>query len=819
MKSFWVKAALCIVLSFALAGCFKSAAERAAAHLESGRELAAQGDLPRAIVEFRNTLKYDENNLDAYREMGRAYVVLAEVPRAYASFLRVVEQVPDDVEGRIRLSEMAFSRENWDEFDRHSSALAGLGSDITDAQAVALAAAYRQAVLGSDGPRAAALITQAEALAADVPENVILQRIRIDAYVTAGRYPDAITTLDDSLARDAGNADLYLAKLDLQGRLNDEAGMESTLDAMLLAIPDDRRTQETYLAFLLARDRTDDAEAFLEGYLASAAAEDENGALLSLIAFLRGAKGDDAALARADAAIADPAVQNPMWQVARAGLIFEMGQRDAGIAAMRDVLADGDAGLSKTEVLNTQTTLARMLLVNGDQNASRALVSDVLATDPRLPNALRMRAAWLIGDDDTSAAINDLRVALDGDPGDPDTMVLMADAYARAGDRDLQQNFLARAAEAANNAPRYALLAANALAADEKLLQAEGTLISSLRRVPGNVDVLGTLGQIYLQLDDRPRAEQVARELSRIETAQAQSFAQGLQAELVARRVGVDEALAFLEEQTAQDGDVVATALTMIRARLKSGRVDDAVRTAKSALDANPEDLRLRNALAVSYVTAGDFAAAQAEYETLIAANPKAPGMYLQLARMQAAQGDLDAGAAVIDAGLAASPEAPDLLWAKASYLETAGDITGAIAIYEDLYAENSDSLVVANNLASLLASVDDDPQTLARAEVISRRLRGTEVPALQDTYGYIQFRRGNLQDALTYLEPAAASLAGDARVQFHLAQTYAALDRRDDAVAQLNRALAALGPLGDDDFRGMLQAQITQLEASADDG
>ena len=160
-------------------------------------------------------------------------------------------------------------------------------------------------------------------------------------------------------------------------------------------------------------------------------------------------------------------------------------------------------------------------------------------------------------------------------------------------------------------------------------------------------------------------------------------------------------------------------------------------------------------------------------------------------------------------------PDAPDLLWAKASYLERDGDIAGAIAIYEGLYARNSGSAIVANNLASLLVTYRDDPQSLDRAEVIGRRLKGTDVPAFQDTYGYIQFRRGNLTEALAYLEPSAAGLPNDPLAQFHLGEVYAALDRPSDALAQMRRALDLAGPLGDADLRAKLTAQIAAIESA----
>ena len=57
-------------------------------------------------------------------------------------------------------------------------------------------------------------------------------------------------------------------------------------------------------------------------------------------------------------------------------------------------------------------------------------------------------------------------------------------------------------------------------------------------------------------------------------------------------------------------------------------------------------------------------------------------------------------------------------------------------------------------------------------------------MPAFQDTYGWIAYRRGDLTEALANLEPAAAGLPNDPLVQFHLGMTYAALKRPEDAAA-----------------------------------
>ncbi|MFN3164874.1 MAG: tetratricopeptide repeat protein, partial [Pseudohongiellaceae bacterium] len=70
----------------------------------------------------------------------------------------------------------------------------------------------------------------------------------------------------------------------------------------------------------------------------------------------------------------------------------------------------------------------------------------------------------------------------------------------------------------------------------------------------------------------------------------------------------------------------------------------------------------------------------------------------------------------------------------------------------------------------------------------IARRLRGSDVAAFQDTYGWIAQRLGNFEEALSYLEPAAEGLPEDPTVQYHLGVAYAAQGRSDAARAQFEK-------------------------------
>jgi tetratricopeptide (TPR) repeat protein len=155
-----------------------------------------------------------------------------------------------------------------------------------------------------------------------------------------------------------------------------------------------------------------------------------------------------------------------------------------------------------------------------------------------------------------------------------------------------------------------------------------------------------------------------------------------------------------------------------------------------------------------------------------------------------------------------------NLLWAQASFRERQGDYEGAIELYEMMYERAPNQPVIANNLASMLSTYREDGESLERAYRIARRLRGSDFPPFQDTYGWIAYRQGDYEEALEHLEPAADALGQDPLVQFHLGMTYAALGREEEALEQLRRAVEIAGPEDERSQFDTARAEIERLES-----
>ena len=784
------KITLVLALGLTLAAC-KSNEDRAEEYYQSSLALIESGDMDRALVELRNVFELQENHRAARTTLARIHMEAGNLSGAYSQYLRLVEQYPEDTEGRIVLSEIAFQVQNWDELDRHGAVAVELAADDLRAQTIALARAYREAIEEEDDPARQAITTQAETLIESLPGNFILMNVLLDSYVRDGQLGKARAQLDDMIAQDPEDVALYRRKLALLGRMEDLGAIEALLLDMIDRFPDDADSQTALVRLYLSQQELDKAEALLRRL--SDPADEDPGRFISLVRFLQASKGEAAARAEIERAIE----VNPRPDRFRAMLAmmdYAKGETDTAIATLEALLAEAEPS---EETRNIKVMLARIFDATGNEVGARRLITEVLAEDEVQVAALKQLATWQIEDDITDEAIANLRVVLDQSAEDVEALLLMARAYTRAGSGDLARDFLALAVDASNNDAGPSLRYARLLISEESYLPAEDVLLPALRRAPRNIDILNLLGQLYLQMEDSGRATQVIRTLRQIDdNPAAQRAANALEARLINQRDGSDEVMKYLQELANAEDASLTNQLLLVRARLASGDIDAALEQAEALAAEQPDNPQIQFVLARTKSVAGDLEGAAAMMRAIVDGTPEATRVWLELARVNRRLGNATEADAVIDEGLAAVPDDANLLWAKAGILERDGDIDGALGIYDTLYEQNSQSIIIANNLASMLATYRDDDASLDRAWRIARRLSDINVPPVQDTYGWIAFRRGDPQTALPYLENAAEGLPRDPLVQYHLGRVYEALQQPDEALAQYRKAVSIAGEL-----------------------
>lgn len=801
--------ALALACALAMLAACDSSEERAEAHFQKGLSYLTAGDVDRALVEFRNVFKLNGRHKEARRTYAEAERGRGRTREAFAQYLRLVEDYPGDLDALKALADIAAQSGDWAAAQKHVTVALALAPQDTTLLAIRAVADYGRATETSDVTAMLNSARTARDLRPILPDNLMLRRVIIDDLMRAEDFDAAMTELDSAIELAPKDRTLLAQRLSIHAARGNDAAVEAGLRDMMGRFPDAPEMRSALVRWHVLRKELDKAEAVLRDGIDAASTDPTP--VLNLVRFLAEQRGADVAIGELDRNIAT-GERVEVFRSARAGFLFDLGRRDEAIADMETIL---QTATPSDDTRRIKVGLARMLVAEGNAVGARALVEEVLAEDSGEVEALKLKAAWLILDDQVGDAIAILRRALDNNPRDASVMTMMAQAYERDGNRDLLREMLSQAVIASNRGPEESLRHAQLLISEGKLLTAESVLIDSLRIAPGNVMILVPLGQLYLQLQDWPRAETVAAALEALSEPAATAAAAGLRAEIFGGRQQTDEAIGYLQSLVDRGEGGLNAKIAIIRSHLANGQNDKALSYAAALRAESPEDPDVRFIEASVQALTGNGPVAEAAYRTLVEADQTRVPVWMALFRQVATDPARSAEAGtLIDRALAANPGSGELKWAKAGLLERSGDIEGAIAVYEALYKENSANPIVANNLASLLSSHRGDEDSLARAEVIARRLRGSTVAPYQDTFGWIAYQRGHFEDAVSELEKAAAGLPEDPTVQYHLAMAYLALDRRDEALAQFHKVTALAD--ADDSRPAVIAArdEIARIEA-----
>ncbi len=792
------RAALTVMIltgSLTLSGC-KSAEDRAEDYYQSGLTLLESGDEDRAMLEFRNVFDYDGFHKDARQTYADLLLSRGDVGLAYAQYLRLIEQYPDTLSVRLQLAEIAVDRGDWPEAQRHGEAAIALAPKDPRADSLGMVLRYHRAMIDGDTTAIAAIAQEARTRLASqgAAGRAGLIRIDLDDRMNSGDTAGALVAADAALVQDPEAMDLNLIKAQLLVQGGDMPAIGQQLEKMAALFPDDQDVRQNLIRWYVSQNDTAGAVAYLRD-LAGPQTNDAVGGHLTVVDFLRSTQGPDAARAEL-IHLRDANAETPnggLYAGTLAALDFETGQTESGIAQMRAVLEDATPS---NETRKLQIMLAQMLNLTDARPAAEAIVTAVLAEDSSNVEALKLQAGWLISEDKVGQAIIALRTALNQNPQDSKTLTLMAQAHQRDGDFALAGERLALAVQVSNAAPAESLRYAGFLAGRDQTTVAITVLDDARRQSPGDVDVLTGLADLYLQNRDWALAQRVVDALRKIGTDPARTAAALLQAAILQGQNRTSDSLAVLETQvdptaTITDHDSTRAVALILQTQIRGGKITEARTYLSNLLSRAPDNANLQMLDASLSSLEGDTKAAEDKYRALARRFPDSTLPARFLIGVLMAEGRTAEATEVIDTTLPLVADATPLLLIKASMLEKAGEVDAAIAVHEQMYAQNSDSTVIANNLASMIASFRDDDASLVRATTIARRLRGTTVPAFADTYGWIAYRRGNIEEALTYLVPAAAGLPDDAMVQLHLGMAYAAAAKIDPA--QTDKAHTAL--------------------------
>ena len=770
-----IRRAVLLLAVLLVAGC-GSPEQRAQNYYERGKQLLAQQDYVKAGIEFKNALQLKKDLVAAWRGLSEVELHNKNFQAVVPILRTVVELDPKDVDSRLKLGHFLLVGNALDQaLDLANAAIA---LDGRNPNAFALRAAVLLKLKDSIGSK-----RDAQAALDIDPKNVEALIVLAAERMGRGDTEGALLILDRPGLGHENDLAVQLFKLHLFEQSKDLKQSEALLRKLVELYPQEPAFRRSLIKLFADQKRFDDAEKELRALSAANPADIAAG--LDVVRFLQQVKDPAAARSELMARI-KAGGQVFQYQIALAEFDFAQGNVTDSIHLLESLASNAH---SSEDALAAQIKLAQIQFSQKKFDAAEELDSAILRKDSRNIDGLKLRALIRMERGQLDGAIADLRQALSDQPRSSELMVLLASAYERQGSIELADKQYADATKVSGLDAAVGLNYVAFLRRRGSLDRAEDVLTELIRRSPNNVAVLSTLADIRLARQNWIGAQEIADTLRRL--GDTRGIPDQILAAALSGQGKYDDSIKILEGVQAAAPTATQPMAVLVNTLVRAQKLDQAVSLLQTALKANPANAAAHVLLGSVQLLKNAPDQAVQSFKTAIERQPKDMVGYQALAGFYLRSKNLDEAEKVIRAGLQQQPDSPAVHLALAGILEQKGDYEAAIAEYEYLFKQDPGSMIVANNLASMLSEHHADMASLERAASLAAMLRKSQIPSFKDTLGWIDYLRGDYKSATALLEEAAGAMPNRALVQYHLGMSYIGTGQFTKASEQFKKALA----------------------------
>jgi tetratricopeptide (TPR) repeat protein len=752
-----IKASLRVLLPLLLGvlvltpSCNRSPEARKARYLEAGRRLYDQKDYPRAILEFKNAVDVAQRDPEPSYRLGLAYLATKDYKQAAQSFSNAARLDPKHAGAQLRLAEILTASD--------------------DPELLQEALSRLKIVLETS--------TSADALHA-----IALTELKL------GNPDQAQQHLEEALSRFPQELSLYVVLAKSKLLRNDWAGAEATLKKAVAAAPKSPDAVVALGTFYIGQRRLPEAEKLLRQALEL---DPRSGQALFEMALLQFNTGRQAAAGEIFKKLST--FSEPQYQPLHAIFLFKQGDKEGAVAELEKLCRQNP----KSRELRAQLVASYWVVNRLDK--LEALLQTALKQNPKDFDALLQRGEMYMAQGKYAPAQADLDQVLSYKRDSAVVHYILAKLYqARGADLTYRQELT----EAVRLSPDL-LLARLDLA---RALTASGAAQSAL-----NI------------LDEAPAAQKrafpffVERNWAWLALGKYADLRQGVKAGLAIERnpdlliqsgwVGIADrnylaARSAIEEalqKAPSDTRALEALAALYNAQKKTAELDTRLR--QYATTATSPEVRL---FVGNWVLQnGDREGARQFFRSAKLADPKFDEADLALALIDASEGKLDAARNTLNA-LLSNRDQDMRLRLQSAILETsARRYPEAIGQYRKILSVDRNNLLALNNIAYLLANTNQPDEALTFAQQAKEVAPG--VAAVEDTLGWVLYRKGIYTAAVSYLESAAQKTDNPA-VQYHLGMAYVKVGNRERGERILKAALKTAPELQEaDEGRQMIAA------------
>jgi len=709
--------------------------------LQRGKAEMEKRAYANAIIEFRNALKAMPQDAEAHYQMGLALMAQGDMPGGLGFLRRATEIDPKHAGAQTRLAEIMAASGNSDvvrEAERRAKLLSG-------------------ATGGNDALAVLAL-----------------------ADLRLGRMEEGVRKLEDILAKSpqAVKAAAVLAQVKLAK--GDTKGAEELLRKAAEADPKAWEGWMTLARFYMSQKQLPEAEKLLNKVLEL---DPNNEMALSDLGTIQIA---GKRMTEAEATYTRLS-QHPSkrFRGMHALFLFQTGKRDEGVKELEQLYKDN----SGSGELRSQL-MAAYLQTNQIEKAEKMLANAVKLM-PKDQNVLLQHGMVLAQLNRIAELEAAMTKAIELNKNSPEAHYLMSRVYQARNDRANQERELREALQLQPSLSSARVELSQILLLNNRPKEAIELL--NAERAPGQT------GESLAVVVQKNWIFYSQGELDKMR----EGIKQGYQAGRVPDILVQDALLNIREKHYARGRELLTEALaqrpsdTRILAALAESylaedrkNVAQAVAAVEQHAAKYPKDAALQQFRGNWLVAANRIAEGRAAFEAAQAANPNAKAPAFALVRLDLGTGNYEGARKSLSDMLAKDPKDAGANLLNAMLQEQTGKGTDAVDSYRKVLAVEPSNALALNNLAYKL-SVEPGKLEEAAQMAEKARLASPDNPAVLDTLGWIQYRKGMYLSSVRHLESATKNPQNATPVRLlHLAMAYQKAGDRGKASATYKRAV-----------------------------
>ena len=739
---------LCAV-GASMAGCKKS---KAADHARRGNTFLESKRYQEAVIEYRGALQVDPKLGEVRLKLADAYMALNDPRNALREYVRAADLLPDSVDAHVKAGRLLLLARQFEDAKTHAERAITLDRKNVDAQIL------RGNALAGLKDFDAAMNEYQDAIALDPSQTTAYSNLGI-LQLAQGKKAEAEATFKKAVDAAPSSIEARFALANFYAAAGNRAEAESTLKGALQLDPINVDANRALGMFYLASGRLAEAEPFFAAV--ANYAKSEAGSLALADYYTVAKRSEDARRVLKELAAHDTSYARA--SVRLAALDAAEGRRAPAQDRLREVLE------KQPKEVSALLLSARLFFADGKRADAKKAAAEVIAIDAR--SAAAAQAYLLTGQIESASdrpdeAIKAYEQVLKLQPRPMAATLALSQIYLSTGD--------------ASKATTYAQ---QALAIQPGYPDAQSLLIRS-KLMSGDVQAasqeLATLEKAY------PNAVGVAKLSALVQLASKKPEAARTAYERVLRTTPSDaEALAGL-----------------IRIDVAGGHANAAVARIDDYMKANKPSVDVLMLAARTYAAADKNDQAETFLKQAINQDPDRLQAYALLGRFYAQHDRLNEATERFREVLKRNPKSVPAGTMVGMLLEARGQVAEAEQEYTRVLAVDQRAAVAANNLAWIyVASNRKLDEALQLAQTAQQQL--PDEPHVNDTLGWIYYRKNMASQALTYLENAAKTSPNDPSHHFHLGMAYVQTGDFGKAKAALQRAFS-LKP----DFEGSAEAK-----------